>query len=87
MKLQKIDIEIFFHNELSCKILKELFETKYSKIRFEHIEGVKYLLKGMDKHREKFINDLLKSNVLHLSYKVKEHDNEKHYYFLGTLVM
>lgn len=84
MKLQKIMIEINFMNKSSANMLIDLLMRKYKKIKLEQRSNGRYLLKGMDKHRQHFIDELIKEQVLTLNYT---NQDETEYILSGVIQM
>ncbi len=84
MKLQKIMIEINFVNKYSADMLVDLLVRKYKKIKLEPKNNGRYLLKGMDKHRQHFINELINERILTLNYT---NGDETEYILSGVINM
>ncbi len=83
MKLQKIRIEMNFANN-NYEFIVDLLERKYKKIRFHPLGNGKYNLKGMDKHRQNFIDNLVNERILTLTYGIYD---ETEFFFRGRIIM
>lgn len=86
MKLQKIKIEINFlgKSTIQQELIVDLLELKFKKIKLDKLDNDIYLLKGMDKHRHNFINELVYKKVLTLTYNIS---NETEYFLRGFISM
>lgn len=83
MKLQKIVIEINFLNN-NYELIVDLLIRKYKKIRLHPLGNGRYILKGMDKHRQNFLNELINERILTLKYT---NENTSGYIFSGIVQM
>lgn len=85
MKLQKIKIELYLGDNTNPEMVIDLLERKYKKVKFHFVNYKYYLLKGMDKHRAYFIEELIDNDILDLSYKSREKNGEIEHYLYGII--